>query len=345
MKILLGDFNLKAEQTDQICQGVAGVPGYDTQWHPQAAKAGRGGDVMLISGSDSTVFDIAIGRSYDDRGMRNDNHDAFGVAVQVPLLFGDVTQLAEKASASNSAKASAEKPRPSCNRTRLAEEALASRSATADAAEPVCKKAKAAEPIANAEKPITNAEETNSEYFEESEDSEDERRKLRVESEKGLQQAEMTLQQIYGDAADKWPTSKLQELDKQFEKEMRGVEEALRRSRIQSGAAGHASIEELDPGFTPDFEGDGPREESTAEKIYREMVQWYIDHADSPELVEGWRSLGNFLFKQVKHRQQNDLWLDEPLSSGDVSQLSDAKPKLVVSAEFVALKVKQVIEL
>ena len=158
---------------------------------------------MLISGSDSTVFDIPIGRSYDDRGMRHDNHDAFGVEVQVPLLFGDVTQLAEKASASNSAKASAEKPRPSCNRTRLAEEASASRSATANAVEPVCKKAKAAEPIANAEEPIANAEEAN---------AEDERSKSVVESGEPLQNAEKTLQQISGDAADKMPTPKLKEL-------------------------------------------------------------------------------------------------------------------------------------
>jgi hypothetical protein len=162
VQILLGDFNLTAEQTRVICQGVKDVSGYDTDWHPQAATAGLGGDVMLISGSDSTVFDIPIGRSYDDRGMRHDNHDAFGVEVQVPLLFGDVTQLAEKASASNSAKASAEKPRPSCNRTQLAEEASASRSATANAVEPVCKKAKATERIANAEEPIANAEEPSS---------------------------------------------------------------------------------------------------------------------------------------------------------------------------------------
>jgi hypothetical protein len=136
VKILLGDFNLTAEQTLQICQGVSGVPRYDTQWHSQAAKAGLGRDVMLICGSDSKVFDIAIGRSYDDRGMRNDTHDAFGVTVQVPLLFGDVTQLAEKASASNPAKASAEEPLPIGNLTRLAEKTSASRSATASADEP-----------------------------------------------------------------------------------------------------------------------------------------------------------------------------------------------------------------
>ena len=110
VKILLGDFNLTAEQTNKVCQGVEGVPNYDAQWHCQAANAGLGGDVMLISGSDSEVFDIAIGKSYDDRGMRNDSHDAFGVTVKVPVLLGDVTQLAEKASATSSATASAEEP-------------------------------------------------------------------------------------------------------------------------------------------------------------------------------------------------------------------------------------------
>ena len=110
VNILLGDFNLTAEQTNKICQGVEGVPNYDAQWHCQAANAGLGGDVMLVSGSDSEVFDIAIGKSYDDRGMRNDSHDAFGVTVNVPVLLGDVTQLAEKASASSSATASAEEP-------------------------------------------------------------------------------------------------------------------------------------------------------------------------------------------------------------------------------------------
>ena len=219
VQLLLGDFNLTAEQTRPICQGVKGVPGYDTTWHPQAATAGLGGDVMLISGSDSIVFDIPIGRNYDDRGMRNDNHDAFGVEVQVPLLFGDVTQLAAKESASNSAKASAEKPRPSCNRTRLAEEASASRSATANAVEPVCKKAKAAEPLANAEEPIANAEEANSEDSVDSEDSEDSKCEIR----EALQKAEKTMQQIHGDAADKMPTLKLKELEEQCEKEMRAA--------------------------------------------------------------------------------------------------------------------------
>ena len=290
VKILLGDFNLTAEQTNKVCQGVEGVPNYDAQWHCQAANAGLGGDVMLISGSDSEVFDIAIGKSYDDRGMRNDSHDAFGVTVKVPVLLGDVTQLAEKASATSSATASAEEP--VYKKTRNKDEGSKSEEVKAE-------ENKAEPDIASIKKKILKS---------------------------------------------------FHELEQQFLKKVRAVEQELKQMRLQNEAKKGEAVDpqkkdklfdESDPGFTPDFSRD-EAEETTAGKILREMRQWYDEHADDPTAAESWKSLSNFLYKKVKNFQEDDLWLDQPgdgQSSGDVSQ-----PKLVVSAEFVALHVKQVIE-
>ena len=87
-------------------QGVAGVPSFETDWHTRAAAVGPSGDVMLIHGSDSRVFDIDIGKSYEDRGMRHDSHDAFGVTVQVPLTFGDL--IARQSAQSSSPRGSKE---------------------------------------------------------------------------------------------------------------------------------------------------------------------------------------------------------------------------------------------
>ena len=107
MKILFGDTNLPEDQANTVCQGVAGVPSFDTDWHTRAAAAaGLSGDVMLINGSDSRVFDFDIGKSYEDRGMRHDSHDAFGVTVQVPLTFGDV--IASQSAQSSSPRGSKE---------------------------------------------------------------------------------------------------------------------------------------------------------------------------------------------------------------------------------------------
>ena len=44
------------------------------------------GDVAFIKGSPSEAFDIGIGRSYPNRGIRQDMHDCFGFKLRIPLV-------------------------------------------------------------------------------------------------------------------------------------------------------------------------------------------------------------------------------------------------------------------
>ena len=45
------------------------------------------GDVAFVKGTTSSVWDVAIGASYKDRGMRNGQHDFFGITFNVPLIL------------------------------------------------------------------------------------------------------------------------------------------------------------------------------------------------------------------------------------------------------------------
>ena len=52
----------------------------DLRWRPPA------GDVLFIKGAYGEAFDVSIGASYEnDRGMRKDSHDFFGVALSIPM--------------------------------------------------------------------------------------------------------------------------------------------------------------------------------------------------------------------------------------------------------------------
>ena len=86
--ILCGDPNLNEKEADVICQRNSGPVTVDTCWHTEAGCHGRVGDVLWVKGAETVRFDITIGYSYEDRGMRNDSHDAFGIYVQMPLVNG-----------------------------------------------------------------------------------------------------------------------------------------------------------------------------------------------------------------------------------------------------------------
>ena len=87
--VLCGDVNLNQDDADVCCQPAEGKPDVHTQWHTQASAEGLSGDVAFVLGSSSEQFPICIGSSYEDRGMRNDCHDYFGITVDVPLFWSD----------------------------------------------------------------------------------------------------------------------------------------------------------------------------------------------------------------------------------------------------------------
>ena len=86
--ILCGDVSLEQDNADACCQLRKGgaMPDVFTQWHTQTCGAALSGDVAFVRGCESQAFDVTIGRSYQDRGMRNDCHDFFGVTIAVPLF-------------------------------------------------------------------------------------------------------------------------------------------------------------------------------------------------------------------------------------------------------------------
>ena len=89
--ILCGDSNLDQNAADVICQRDSGPVTVDTCWHTEAADFGLGGDVLWVKGAETARFDITIGRSYEDRGVRRDRHDAFGarILMSMPLVSSE----------------------------------------------------------------------------------------------------------------------------------------------------------------------------------------------------------------------------------------------------------------
>ena len=84
--VLCGDVNLNQDNADACCQTEKGDPDVRTHWHTQTSSEALSGDVAFVRGCSSQAFDVTIGASYRDRGIRNDCHDFVGVTVSVPLF-------------------------------------------------------------------------------------------------------------------------------------------------------------------------------------------------------------------------------------------------------------------
>ena len=63
-----------------------GKPDLLNHWHTEASKAAKSGDVASVKGTTAKSWDVNIGSRYLDKGMRNDSHDFFGMALNVPLV-------------------------------------------------------------------------------------------------------------------------------------------------------------------------------------------------------------------------------------------------------------------
>ena len=83
--VLTGDVNLVKSACDGIVQPEKGELPVETQWQVMTSTAERSGDVLFVKGALGEAFDVSVGVSYDDRGMRNDSHDFFGVALSIPM--------------------------------------------------------------------------------------------------------------------------------------------------------------------------------------------------------------------------------------------------------------------
>ena len=84
--VLTGDVNLNKSESESAVQNDFGGPSVEKQWQVLSSNAALSGDVLFIKGAIGESFDVSVGRSYPaDRGMRNDAHDFFGVALSIPM--------------------------------------------------------------------------------------------------------------------------------------------------------------------------------------------------------------------------------------------------------------------
>ena len=83
--VLTGDVNMDKSACESLVQKQAGEPAVETQWQVLTSNAAKSGDVLFIKGAFGKAFDVTVGISYPDRGVRNDQHDFFGVSLKIPM--------------------------------------------------------------------------------------------------------------------------------------------------------------------------------------------------------------------------------------------------------------------
>jgi len=82
--VLLGDTNLNTAGGIEAAQPLQPTihRSWDNVWQIFGTAAERGGDICFVKGANASLFEIPVGASYQYRGVRNDNHDAFGVELR-----------------------------------------------------------------------------------------------------------------------------------------------------------------------------------------------------------------------------------------------------------------------
>lgn len=97
--LLVGDSNLDGELARQ---GVAQLQPTDPARNPNAVWQvkttcfGLGGDVCFVKGCIADVFDVEVGKSYPEKGMRKDGHDALGIVMRLPVTSATVAERSEE---------------------------------------------------------------------------------------------------------------------------------------------------------------------------------------------------------------------------------------------------------
>ena len=99
--VLVGDPNLRKKDGEEAVQSLQPPPGKETVeniWHVHSAFAEKGGDILYVKGGNAAPFGLPVGASHSFRGVRKDDHDAFGVAIKARVC--KKVQTESKAAAS-----------------------------------------------------------------------------------------------------------------------------------------------------------------------------------------------------------------------------------------------------
>jgi hypothetical protein len=84
-RLLVGDCNLRQAEGEEAVQPLQPDDArWDNVWHVHSTLAARGGDILFVKGANSDFFELPVGASHADRGVRNDDHDSFGVQLRLP---------------------------------------------------------------------------------------------------------------------------------------------------------------------------------------------------------------------------------------------------------------------
>jgi hypothetical protein len=91
VRLIVGDDNLSTEETVQALQREKNT---DPLWGViPAVEEGRG-DHVAVNGASVRLIIIPVGRSFQNRGMRNHRHNAVGVVISVRGAFQPAEEAA-----------------------------------------------------------------------------------------------------------------------------------------------------------------------------------------------------------------------------------------------------------
>ena len=93
VRLIVGDDNLSTTEARQALQRTTEE---DPLWEVHPALAEGQGDHVAVSGAAATPIDISIGTSFQDPGMRHDQHDAVAVALSVRGASQPAEQAADR---------------------------------------------------------------------------------------------------------------------------------------------------------------------------------------------------------------------------------------------------------
>ena len=84
--VLVGDCNLDVETAEEAVQPLQPAPAdanYRTVWCVHNTEDSQSGDLIFVKGAYAWCFDLPFGKAHDNRGVRNDNHNAIGIELRV----------------------------------------------------------------------------------------------------------------------------------------------------------------------------------------------------------------------------------------------------------------------
>ena len=93
VRLIVGDDNLL---TEEACQALQREKDTDPFWWVTPAVEEGRGDHVAVKGASVRLIIVPVGRSFQNRGMRCDRHDAVGVVISVRGAFQPAEGRREK---------------------------------------------------------------------------------------------------------------------------------------------------------------------------------------------------------------------------------------------------------